>query len=463
MCNRKQFLVPTQLLKTLTCEQHQMSNYMLPSEAYPLITEGYKERLLAFYGGKHYSHLPTPALVLKKDVVDRNIVALFRSFGEISQQVGKKVRYRAHIKTHKTIEGTLKQLGYNLDNYDGEKYSSIVVSTLREAYLITDYQDATGLNIVKDMAYGLPACVPDVIPQLYELSKKVEKFTIFIDNVHHIEYLENFAKSLADRTFKWSVFIKIDCGTHRAGIYGEEDLSVLLKTLLSIGKHIDLFGFYAHAGHSYGTNTIHESEQVLLEEITYVNDACKTLLKICPSFPVSHLVLSVGASPTARSFQKSKNPALLKCVKGILGTLELHAGNFLISDLQQLATGTIEEKDISAFILGTVISTYPGRNTEIGELLTNTGVLSMTKETSHKFPGYGVVTNGNYGRWYLQRLSQEHGIMQPLEDSCKLIPLGTKIEILMQHVCINMACFAHFFVINDEGYINDVWIPCRGW
>lgn len=442
-----------------------MATQLSPSERYPLDPAGVQESIRNAYKGRHYKELPTPALIMKEPVIDSNISTLLQFIDSINSLLERPVKYRAHIKTHKTIEGTLKQLGHNLPEYDGPKYGSIVVSTLREAYLVLDYHEKKKTKIVTDMAYGLPACVPDIIPQLYEISKKVDHFRIFVDNIQHIDFLEKFAKELGDPDFKWSVFVKIDCGTHRAGVFLEEDLIALLQRLLKATDSIELFGFYAHAGHSYSKSSAEANESVLREEIDHVNNACNTLLAIDEEYPVCKLILSVGASPTARSFQYATNTSeLSQYINNLHGTLELHAGNLMISDLQQVSTGAITEHNISSFVLGTVISQYPKRGNSIGEMLTNTGVLSMTKEVSHKFPGYGLLPeHPEYGQWFLQRLSQEHGILQPLDDDCKMIPHGTKVEILMQHVCITMACFGHYFVVNDEGIITDVWIPCRGW
>lgn len=434
---------------------------------YPLDPTDLKTSLLNEFGGKHYKSLPTPSLIIKESVVDNNITKLLDALDTVNTGVENKIKYRAHIKTHKTIEGSLKQLGYNVSGYNGTKYSSIVVSTMREAYLISDYQDKTGETVVDDVVYGLPVAVGDIIPELITISQKFKKFTIFIDNVQHIENIKQYVDANKDqlpKDFKFSVYIKIDMGTHRAGVFGEDDLIVLIKKFIENKEYFNLYGFYAHGGHSYSADSMDSSRDVLMDEINSVNDAVTTLIKLDESFKSQELTISVGASPTIRAFQHTELSKWQNLIDTLNGNLELHAGNYLISDLQQVATGTVSESDISTFILGTVLSQYPKRNTEIGEMLTNTGVLAMTKETSHKFKGFGQLPSDSpYGVWYLNRLSQEHGILQPLSGDCKMIPIGEKIEILLQHVCINMACFGFFFVINTEGIVSDVWVPCRGW
>lgn len=434
---------------------------------YPHDPTNLKTALLEQFGGKHYKVLPTPSLIIKESVVDNNITKLLTALDDVNTGIENKIKYRAHIKTHKTIEGSWKQLGYNVAGYNGTKYSSIVVSTMREAYLISDYQEKTGNIVVDDVVYGLPVAIGDIIPELITISQKFKKFTIFIDNVQHIDNIKQYIDANKDQlpnNFKFSVYIKIDMGTHRAGVFGEEDLIVLIKKFVENKEYFDLYGFYAHGGHSYSADSMDSSRDVLMDEINSVNDAVATLVKLDESYKSQSLTISVGASPTIRAFQNTEFSKWKELMAKLNATLEIHAGNYLISDLQQVSTGTVTEEDISTFILGTVLSQYPKRNTEIGEMLTNTGVLAMTKETSHKFKGFGQLPyNSPYGVWYLNRLSQEHGILQPLSGDCKMIPIGEKIEILLQHVCINMACFGFFFVVDSDGIVSDVWIPCRGW
>lgn len=438
------------------------------SARYPLDPTGLKSSLMQEFGGQHYKALPTPSLVVKESVVDNNIKKLLTVLDEVNETISNKIKYRAHIKTHKTIEGSKKQLGHDVQGYEGTKHSSIVVSTLREAYMISDYQEATGDVFVEDVVYGLPIAVKDRLPDVVKMSQKFKKFTFFIDNIQHIDNVKEFYeanKETLPEGFTFSVFIKIDMGTHRAGVYGDADLKALVEKFLANKHYFSLAGFYCHAGHSYSEDTVDGTRNLLFSEIDAVNGAVATLFEMDDSFKSGEkLTISVGASPTIRAFYSTELSEWKKSIDTLNGSLELHAGNYLISDLQQVATGTITQHGISTFILGSVLSQYPGRNTELGEILTDTGVLSMTKETSHKFRGFGqLLAESPYGVWYLNRLSQEHGILQPLSDDCKMIPIGEKVEILVQHVCINMACFGFFFIINDEGIVSDVWVPCRGW
>lgn len=428
-----------------------------------------KEEVLAKYLGKDFLELPTPSFVIQENKFVANCKRMFENVQSLSTATGKSIKFRAHIKTHKTVEGSLKQLGFGIVP-QGQTISSILVSTLKEAQGILDYQDKTGVTYVTDICYSLPACVPEILQELGELSKRVDYLRIFVDNVEHLDNLVKFGVPPSGK--KWSLFVKVDMGTHRAGVAsGTTEFDHLLAKITSpeVREVADLYGFYAHAGHSYSVETIKDAHNILIEEITAVNNAAEEILKHNPKLGVGSLVLSVGATPTSNSLKLEDEADLVALVKGGLkGQLEIHCGNYCMYDLQQLSTGCIEIQEVSGFVLGTVVSSYKSRN----EMLTNTGVLCLTKEQS-KIPGYGLVISTNNilqkeafdSKWYVNRLSQEHGILKPRDghSSAPLLKLGTKVAILPQHACIVMNCFPYYFVVDDNGTVKDIWVPIRGW
>ena len=55
---------------------------------------------------------------------------------------------------------------------------------------------------------------------------------------------------------KWSVYLKIDVGYHRAGVPSSDETQILsiAKALLANCKSIEFQGLYAHCGNSYQGN-----------------------------------------------------------------------------------------------------------------------------------------------------------------------------------------------------------------
>lgn len=404
-----------------------------------------KQKLLDAYKGKSLSDLPTPSFIVDRDVFKNNCERMLLNAGRL------KADFRAHVKTHKTVEGARLQLGS-----EQLKTDKIVVSTLMEAWgLLPLIQE----GLINDVLFSLPV-VESRLPELLEFSEHVPHLRLMLDDREQLDALFRFSKSFKEAK-KWSIFIKINMGTNRAGF--EEDDSELEKTLQHLlttpyKDHISLYGFYCHAGHSYASSTEEQAHSFLLQEISKANVACQKALEYEPSLK---LQLSVGATPTAHASQILD----LSSVGKLYGKLELHAGNYPFCDLQQLSTGCIRKDQISCKVLAEVLSSYPNRGSKgPGEQLINAGVIALAREFS-PIPGHGLVSSPKvYGEWIVGRLSQEHGILTPLkDDSTKMIPLGTQVQIIPQHSCITAAAYPWFFVVESSQTVVDIWVPWRGW
>lgn len=92
------------------------SNYLL-SDASSL-----KEQFV----GKHLAELPTPSILLDRHLIKANCTAML--------QICKKleVGFRAHVKSHKTLELSRLQVGDGLPGLENTP-AQFIVSTLAEA------------------------------------------------------------------------------------------------------------------------------------------------------------------------------------------------------------------------------------------------------------------------------------------------------------------------------------------
>ncbi|EMG45919.1 hypothetical protein SBY92_004572 [Candida maltosa Xu316] len=403
-----------------------------------------KQKLVDEYVGKTISDLPTPSLIINKTKYTSNCQHMINN----AKSLG--VKLRVHVKTHKTYEGTELQLGQFTDR--------IVVSTMMEAWNIVKSDK------INDIHYSLPV-VRSSIPQYADFANHVEKFSLMLDDKDQVDALVAYRQKHKD-VKPWSVFVKVDQGTHRAGLeVGDSELASLIAKLLDpeVKQHVQLYGFYCHAGNSYGVNSESSARDMLIDEIKQANNAAKLARKIDPDVK---LILSVGATPTAHASESLTQDELIKKLDGdeIFGELELHAGNYPCCDLQQLATQCVQAKDISLTVLAEVVSTYPNRQDHTpGEQLINAGVLSLARESS-AFEGFGhVVKPSGYGDWFVGKISQEHGVLYPQRD-CKFFPYGTKLRIIPQHSCIAAANFPYYFIVGeDDETVVDVWVPFRAW
>ncbi|EWZ38176.1 hypothetical protein FOZG_09888 [Fusarium oxysporum Fo47] len=376
------------------------------------------------YIGKHVSELPTPSLVVNLPVLKTNVETLHRDVEKLG------IGFRPHVKTLKSLEVTRLMMA------DG-KYRGIIASTIPE---IKGALPLVKEGILEECLYGLPV-YPGILPRLIELRKSL-RIMLMVDNEQQVEFLEESASSKQP----WDVFIKLDVGSRRAGV---EANSAALNRLVEHAQKssaISIYGFYCHAGHSYGGRSRDEAEKTLNIEVSSVLAAAKLL----PSD--RQLVISVGSTPTAHVVEslKASMPENIK--------LELHAGNFPCNDLQQVSTGLVTETQQSVSVAAEVCSVYPQRN----EALVNAGVIALSREAS-AFSGFGRVVGSP--AWGVVRLSQEHGILgtsegRKVDEDFKV---GQKVQLWCNHACIAAAAFYVYYVVDEQSIVRDTWIPWKGW
>lgn len=407
-----------------------------------------KQALLEKYKGVKVNDLPTPSLLVEESIFTANCEKMLQNAAKL------KADFRGHVKTHKTIEGTRLQLGSG--DLTTEK---IVVSTLTEAWNLLPLVEE---GLISDILFSLPV-VKSKLDELADLSSKVPNLRIMLDNACQLDTLAAYNKQHSAK--KWSVFIKINMGTNRAGLINDSEF--LSETLVKLStpevkEAVEVYGFYCHAGHSYASDSEDKAKSFLLEEIKHANMAAKAALEIDPTLK---LQISVGATPTAHASEALTVEELETRFGKLYGNLELHAGNYPFCDLQQVSTGCVTHENVSCSVLAEVLSTYESRgDKKPGEQLINAGVIALAREFG-PLPGHGrVIEPKGYENWIVGRLSQEHGILVPLEEKeeVKFIPIGTKVKVFPQHSCITAAAYPWYFVI-DNGVVKDIWVPFRGW
>lgn len=110
-------------------------------------------------------------------------------------------------------------------------------------------------------------------------------------------------------------------------------------------------------------------------------------------------------------------------------------------DLQQRHTSLIDEGRISQRVIATVLSYYPGRGDGRDEAMIDAGATAFSKDTGPS-GGYGDVIGKP---WRLDRISQEHGVLQFTgnENTKSQLAVGSMVEIVGQHACL-IAAVSHY-------------------
>jgi len=321
----------------------------------------------------------------------------------------------------------------------------------------------------KQVLYGLPVAInklTDLSDLWDEAAKDGAIVRLLVDHPRQVEALEDFEKKRTTKR-QWSVFVKLDGNQKRAGIVpSTPGFESLLKAIYT-SSAISLHGFYCHAGDSYESTGLSQASHFLSSEVRTANEAAKWAIDLISGWSGGKgehpkFVLSVGATPTAHSASAKARAQLGSLLHG---TLELHAGNYPVLDLQQLNTGLVSPEDIAHKVLATVVSYYPGRGADgTDEALCDAGAIAMSKDTGPR-EGYGDVIGKP---WRLGRISQEHGILTCSRDQrSEVLEVGSVVEIIGQHACLIAAAHPWYYItdssIGNGTVVVDIWVPWKGW
>lgn len=353
--------------------------------------------------------LPTPALLLDLDVLERNL----HRMSERAAAFG--VAMRPHIKTHKSLEVAALQKALGI--------RGITVSTLYEARVFADagYEDLTW-------------AFPVILPRLSEVQELADRVTLrlVVDSPEAVDALEALGRPL-------HVWLKVDCGYHRAGVDPESSEAVALARRLAESSTLIFDGLLTHSGHAYHGKGRAELAAIAEQERSVMAGFAERLRSEGIEVPE----VSVGSTPA------------LSAVESLSGVTEIRPGNYVFHDYTQVAIGTCPVGDCAVTVLSSVVSRLPDHS------VVDAGALAMSKDLGpdgsaslgEVFLDYGSGTLDSEVR--LTSLSQEHGILSVPR------PVGSRLRILPNHSCLTAAMFDEYMVVRGEEVV-DRWKIWRG-
>jgi D-serine deaminase-like pyridoxal phosphate-dependent protein len=358
--------------------------------------------------------LPTPALVLDRRALARNVARMQARAKELG------VRLRPHMKTAKSIDVARMILG---EDGDG-----ITVSTLKEARYFLDYG-------IRDITYAV-GLVPSKLEEAAQLIRDGADLKLITDDVEAGRAAAARGKELGV-TFK--VMIEIDSGGGRAGLFVDDPAVIELGRVLAAGPGTTLHGVLTHAGHSYSCPSTNDIVAVAEQERATMVDAANRLRQAglpCP-------VVSVGSTPTAL-FARS-----------LEGVTEMRPGVFVFMDLFQAQLGVCAPEDIAVSVLASVV----GHKADGSRAMIDAGALALSQDQS--LEGFGRILGKP---WKVAKVSQEHGHVYPAEPGVKVDPVvGERVRVLPNHVCMMAAMHPHYHVVDGGDEVVAVWERCNGW
>ena len=355
--------------------------------------------------------LPTPALLFDLDKLEANLARM----AERARRLG--VALRPHLKTHKCVEVARRQAAHGA--------RGVTVSTLFEARVFADH----GFD---DLTWAFPL-VPSRLAEAAELADRVT-LRLVVDSAPAVEALEASGRA-------FHVFLKVDCGYHRAGVDPTGDAARELAERLAGSGRLVFDGLLTHSGHAYKASGREERLAVARQE----RDVMVTCAERLRAAGVEVPVVSVGSTPA------------MTAVDHLEGVDEARPGNYALFDHTQAALGSCEVADCAATVLTSVVSRPPGG----GHAVVDAGALALSQDPGPAGEqGFGRVF-ADYGAGRLEAelrltaLSQEHGIVNGRP------PVGDRLRVLPNHSCLTVAHFDVAHVVRGEEVV-DRWRIWRG-
>jgi len=350
--------------------------------------------------------LPTPALLVDLDVLERNLDAMQAKCDRLG------VALRPHVKTHKCVEVGRMQLQRGA--------RGITVSTLEEARAFAD----AGFD---DVTWAFPV-IPGRIDEARELGERT-RLGLLVDHRGGVEALR---RSGAD----FDVWLKIDCGYHRAGVDPDGEEAVRLARSIADTPTLRFRGILTHSGQAY-----HVTGEEALAAIAETERA--VIVRVAArlrneGIPVPGV--SVGSTPA------------MSAVRDLTGVTEARPGNYAYFDLMQVTIGSCEPDDCALSVLATVVSSASDH------AVVDAGALALSKDPGLDGPGgssmgrvRATLSGGPLpGDVRLVELSQEHG------KTSGPLPHGERVRIAPNHSCLTAACFDRLHAVRGEDVV-DAW------
>jgi D-serine deaminase-like pyridoxal phosphate-dependent protein len=364
--------------------------------------------------------LPTPCLLLDLDVVERNL----RRMAERAAALG--VALRPHVKTHKCIELAERQRALGA--------AGMTVSTLYEARVFAGH----GFT---DITWAFPV----ILSRLAEVRELASRVTLRVvaDSPKAVDALARTA--VRDRPLH--VWLKVDCGYHRAGVDPAAPESAALAAQIAGSPALFFDGILSHSGHAYHGRSREEIAAIAEEERAVMTGFAARLR--AAGIPVP--AVSVGSTPA------------MSAVARLDGVSEARPGNYVFHDFTQVALGSCAVRDCGVTVLASVVSHRPGDERAV----VDAGALALSKDTGPDPPERETMGEifGDYGAGSLHphlrlvSLSQEHGMVTAADGDG--LPVGTRVRILPNHSCLTVACFDEYHVVRGTEVV-DRWKIWRG-
>jgi D-serine deaminase-like pyridoxal phosphate-dependent protein len=354
--------------------------------------------------------LPTPAVLIDLDVLERNVAAMQQRAREAG------VRLRPHAKTHKSPDVARRQIAAGA--------SGLTLAKVSEAEVFA----AAGFE---DIFLAYPIVGADKARRLLALADRI-RISVGADSEEGARSLGSVFHAAGRRL---PVLLKIDCGFHRVGVEPEDAVAAARRIASLPG--IDLAGVFTHAGQGYAEPTAEGLARTAAEEgriVAAAADAIRAAGLACGE-------VSLGSTPTARRAITAR------------GVTECRPGTYVYNDRSQVTLGTCRLEDCALTVLATVVSVPAA-----GRAVVDAGSKTLSTDPLRPKPdGYGLVLGTAS---IVDRVSEEHGVLRVAGGD--RFRVGDRVRILPNHACVVANLHDRLVAVRSGRVEGEIVVAARG-
>lgn len=355
----------------------------------------------------------TPGLVLDLDVLDRNLdemAAIARSAG---------VELFPHAKTHRMADAGRRQIERGAHG--------LCVAKLGEAEAFADAG-------IERLFIANPIFGAENGARALALSRRAD--ALFATDSVAAAASIGAVFAAAGETAR--MMLAIDSGLGREGVTPAKAVEVAKAIAAAPG--VDLVGIYTHEGATYGAKDRADLEARAVAAGELMVGVAEAIRAAGIALPI----VSLGASASARA------------VAHVPGVTQIRPGIYAFNDVGQIALGNATLDSVAVRVIGTVVS-HPDPDRACIDAGSKSLSTDLVPAAAHRdeYPGMGLIVNAP--GWIIEKMSEEHGWLRwHGEGEPTPLPVGTRLEIVPNHVCMAFAMLRRAAVLRD-GKVAGSW------
>jgi D-serine deaminase-like pyridoxal phosphate-dependent protein len=358
------------------------------------------------------SQIPTPALIVDSNVVERNLSRMAKYCAE------HRLLLRPHAKTHKSREMARRQIAYGA--------AGISVAKIGEAEALAD--SAPGFFVAYPYVDG------DKAARIAELARH-KSIMVAVDSTLAIDVIAAAAQVAGVQI---GILVDLDVGFHRTGVQTAAE-SIELARRVAKKPSLQLEGLFAFAGHVNGK----PPDQI--PQLKQISEQLRETIDAWKHDGHNPAIVSGGSTPTA--YNSHHVPEFT----------EIRPGNYIYNDSNGFRNDWCRLEDCAANVVVTVVS-----NAVPGKCVIDAGSKTFSSDRLALNPdkgGFGYIPE--FPNAKIVRLSEEHGEVD-LADCPQHPRLGQRVHVIPNHMCPCVNLQDWFWLKMEDGQLERMPVDARG-